>query len=276
VSAAWGSTVLTGGPKGLWKSTDGGTSWKELAPDLFHPGSNSDDLSSCKWYGAHDIHIAGDTMLVAAYGPDRGLYKSLDGGGSWSRLLPDDYALEVERDRYGTLLVGSSSATNAGGVGMSGATGVRISRDSGKTWTTLNSGLSWPFGWPIATMSVGDSARWFVGSPGTGFWTAVSTDGSPVAVHSGGAAPRLALSGFRPNPARGPVAIAFSLSSAEPAILEIFDLAGRRVARREVGGMGQGSHVLALDSTFRPTPGIYTIRLVQGARSVHARSVVVR
>jgi hypothetical protein len=55
------------------------------------------------------------------------------------------------------------------------------------------------------------------------------------------------------------------LPSTGPATIEIFDIAGRSVLRRDVGWMGPGDHQLRLGSGFHPAPGVYTVRLEQGA-----------
>ena len=70
--------------------------------------------------------------------------------------------------------------------------------------------------------------------------------------------------------------VAFSLPATGPATIEIFDVAGRSVLRRDVGWMGAGDHVVLLGSGFHPAPGVYMVRLEQGAHTAFARSVVVR
>ena len=57
---------------------------------------------------------------------------------------------------------------------------------------------------------------------------------------------RLALGGARPNPAHGSINVWFTLANREPAALEMIDIAGRRVTRREVGSMGAGPHLVNL------------------------------
>ena len=86
----------------------------------------------------------------------------------------------------------------------------------------------------------------------------------------------LALRGFQPNPTVGIPTVAFVLAEAAPASLEVFDVAGRRVASRAVGALGPGRHVIPLDTGARLTPGVYAIRLTQGERVLHARGVVTR
>jgi len=83
-----------------------------------------------------------------------------------------------------------------------------------------------------------------------------------------------ALDGLHPNPAIEAINVSFSLPTASSATLELLDLAGRRVIDREVGGLGVGRHVLRLDSGERIAPGVYWLRLRQGAQQALARAVV--
>jgi hypothetical protein len=89
-----------------------------------------------------------------------------------------------------------------------------------------------------------------------------------------GVAARLSIAGFRPNPAAGEARVAFTLASGERAQLEVLDVTGRRVATREVSG-APGEHVVALGGA-RLAPGVYVVRLTQGARTVTTRAVVAR
>ena len=71
------------------------------------------------------------------------------------------------------------------------------------------------------------------------------------------------------------LAVAFSLSGASAARLEVMDLAGRREFSRELAGLEPGRHTLAL-ADARLAPGVHWLRLSEGAQSAHARVVVVR
>ncbi len=82
----------------------------------------------------------------------------------------------------------------------------------------------------------------------------------------------LALAAPRPNPVVGDLVLTFTLPSSAPARLEILDVSGRRVAAREVGGFGAGSHTLRL-AGVRPGAGLYFVRLTQGAGSATTRAV---
>ena len=85
----------------------------------------------------------------------------------------------------------------------------------------------------------------------------------------------VSLAGLRPNPAVArDLTIHFTLVSAEPASLEMLDMAGRRVLSRDVGSLGPGQHVVHLGDGARVAPGIYMLRLVQGQEARHARAVV--
>jgi len=86
-------------------------------------------------------------------------------------------------------------------------------------------------------------------------------------------APAFALGGAYPNPAVRDLSLAFSLLDASPARLDVFDLAGRRVAERDVGPMGAGRHLLSMG---RFAPGVYVVRLTQGAHSASIRAAIVR
>jgi len=88
-------------------------------------------------------------------------------------------------------------------------------------------------------------------------------------------APRFALVGAMPNPARvGQVAVQFVLPSAEAARLELFDLGGRRLASRDVGALGAGRHVVNLAQGTRVPPGLYLVRLRQGSQVRTIRATV--
>lgn len=83
-----------------------------------------------------------------------------------------------------------------------------------------------------------------------------------------------ALDGARPNPAvHGLLSVSFSLPSAEPARIEVFDITGRRVAGREVGSLGPGRHVVDLAQGGRIPAGLYVVRLSQGKQVRTVRAV---
>ena len=107
-----------------------------------------------------------------------------------------------------------------------------------------------------------------------GGYAALGPDGT-LDVGDGGAFV-FALVGVRPNPSRGEgLSVAFTLPAAAPARLEVLDVSGRRVVAREVGSLGPGRHTLDLAEGRRLAPGLYLVRLTQGANARVRRVAVI-
>lgn len=128
---------------GLYKSTDGGASFKKVGLDF------------SEHIGKIVVHPDdSDIVFVAAQGPlwkeggDRGLYKTIDGGKSWEKILnisentginevhldpsnPDIlYASSYQRRRHTWVLINGGPES-----------GIHKSTDGGKTWKSINRGL---------------------------------------------------------------------------------------------------------------------------------------
>jgi FG-GAP-like repeat len=83
------------------------------------------------------------------------------------------------------------------------------------------------------------------------------------------------IEGVRPNPAvGGRINVSFALPSTAPARIEVIDIAGRRVAEREVGSLGSGRHVVEIAGGRHLAPGIYLVRLTQGTSVRTARVAI--
>lgn len=99
-----------------------------------------------------------------------------------------------------------------------------------------------------------------------------------VPLHSPGG--RLAMAAPSPNPARGAVRCAFTLSRAGDASLEVLDVAGRRVREWSLRGLASGPHTItwdASDETGLPVPsGLYRVRVRADGESLSRSLVVVR
>ncbi len=128
---------------GLYKSTNGGRSWKHVGL------KNSEHIAKIVVHPDNS-----DVVYVAAQGPlwssggDRGLYKTTDGGKNWERILHIDddtgvtdftmdprnpdviVAASYQRRRHVWTLVN-------GGPGS----GLHRSTDGGKTWSKITAGL---------------------------------------------------------------------------------------------------------------------------------------
>ena len=99
--------------------------------------------------------------------------------------------------------------------------------------------------------------------------------GTGSVAEAAGGAHRLALEGFAPNPARAGIQVAFTLPSASPARLEMFDLAGRLVRSRSFDAPQPGRHTADFGRAQELRPGVYVLRLTQDRRTVSARGAVV-
>jgi hypothetical protein len=87
----------------------------------------------------------------------------------------------------------------------------------------------------------------------------------------------LTLDPVSPNPSRGGfLTVHFSLPTTAPARLELLDVAGRRIATHEVGLFGAGPHALDLGKGQHLAPGLYLVRLAQGANVRVTRAVVLK
>ena len=87
---------------------------------------------------------------------------------------------------------------------------------------------------------------------------------------------RFALGHPIPNPARGVLRVPVALDNSAPATLGLYDVAGREIAARAVGGMGTGRHSVTIGEGTTLPAGVYLLRLVQSGRSVTKRAVVIR
>ena len=132
-----------GAGDGVYRSTDGGKSWQNMGlKDSGHIGMI--------WIDPRD----GDHLLVSAQGPlwneggDRGLYRTTDGGESWTRILAIDEHTGVNEfivdPRDPDHIVASSWQRRRhvwtlidGGPGS----GIHVTRDGGKTWKRVSAGL---------------------------------------------------------------------------------------------------------------------------------------
>jgi photosystem II stability/assembly factor-like uncharacterized protein len=134
--AAQGPLWTKGGDRGVFKSTDGGISWKKV-------------LGNDEWTGATDIVIdPGDPdrlyaatwqrhRTVAAYlggGPGSGIHRSSDGGETWEKLtngIPDS-----NLGKIGLAVSPQDPAIVYAAIELDRRTGgVFISRDRGSSWT---------------------------------------------------------------------------------------------------------------------------------------------
>ncbi len=100
------------------------------------------------------------------------------------------------------------------------------------------------------------------------------TQAGPTTAVGGGPDVAFALDGAA-NPSHGSaLRVTFALPSAAHARLMLMDLGGRRIVDREVGSLGAGHHTLELSQGGRIAPGLYFVRLAQGANAKTVRVTV--
>ncbi len=103
------------------------------------------------------------------------------------------------------------------------------------------------------------------------------TLGGDVLGVPGGERMSFALDQVFPNPARGPrLSARFTLPGPGAGSLELLDVAGRRVAERALAGLGAGRHILDFGVGEHLAPGIYMVRLRQGANERMTRVAVLQ
>jgi len=130
---------------GVYKSTDAGRTWTHLGLDLTHHiGRVAIDPKN-----ADIAYVAAIGDLYAAT-PDRGLYKTTDGGKTWTKSLFNDNntgAVDVAIDPANSRIVYASMwATRRTpwytyAPSNSPGGGIYKSTDAGATWTQLKNGL---------------------------------------------------------------------------------------------------------------------------------------
>jgi hypothetical protein len=86
----------------------------------------------------------------------------------------------------------------------------------------------------------------------------------------------LGLEPIHPNPSTGALTVAFTLPTPDQASLELLDLAGRRLAIRQVESPGTGRRSVGFPEARGFAPGLYHARLTQGARSLSVKFCVMR
>lgn len=87
---------------------------------------------------------------------------------------------------------------------------------------------------------------------------------------------KLTLAGARPNPSSHGTLVAFSLSRMGDATLQVLDVAGREMRRREMRGLAAGRHTVELGRSEPLAPGIYVLLLSAEGRRLESKVVVTR
>jgi photosystem II stability/assembly factor-like uncharacterized protein len=109
-----GGTIFIGSDRGLFKSTNGGKSWKQLP------------------IGGGGKIVASDAVLLAT--SEAGILRSTDDGDSWAVVISEGgVGIDVERIEGGFAAINYSTAAKTRRI--------RTSYDGGKTWQPIDAGF---------------------------------------------------------------------------------------------------------------------------------------
>jgi photosystem II stability/assembly factor-like uncharacterized protein len=138
-AAAFGHPAAPNDDRGVFKSTDGGKTWKKVlfrdgktgAIDLAMDRNNSKVLYAALWE-AYRV-----SWQASSGGPGSGLFKSTDGGENWSELTRNPGMPKGVIGRIGVAVAGTDSSRVYALVEADEG-GVFRSDDGGKTWSKTN------------------------------------------------------------------------------------------------------------------------------------------
>jgi len=275
---------LVAGTYRAWETTNGGSSWSPISPDLTDgPGSGGLTFGTLT-----TIDIApSDPQTIYAGSDDGNVHVTTDGGSSWTEIdagLPVRYIKRVTADPFDDAVAYCAISgynqddyaphvfrTTNHGASWTDVTGnlpnapvndvivdpqdpatlyagtdvgVYVTSDLGGQWAKLGLGLPLSV---VVDLELHDATRTLVaGTHGRSAFT-LDLSGPVDAPAVAAAATTLELSAPTPNPSRAGTSLSFVLPSAGRAELVIRDVAGRRVRALLQGELPAGRHSRAWD-----------------------------
>jgi hypothetical protein len=241
-------------------------------------------------FGHSAIHDLDNHRMIVFGGSDAvgGLFNdvwslSLDDPPTWTQIIPAGTP-PSPRQEHSAIYQGWTTSTRR--MLVYGGTSARevwsLSLAGVPTWTQMTVTGSPPDAWNHhvavgpdggAAGIIGRPVMLILGGASASVW---EFNQDPTVGLDPPIASTLGLEGASPNPASGPLAIAFTLPDGGPARLEVFDLAGRKIASRDVGGLGAGRHVVELAQGRTLAPGLYLVKLTRGTEARSAKVAVMR
>ncbi|HSA57596.1 MAG TPA: hypothetical protein VLE53_17920 [Gemmatimonadaceae bacterium] len=198
--AATGPLFGPGGDRGVYKTTDGGRTWRKVLNVDDNTGANDLVMSPTnpRIMYASTYQRQRNACCMNGGGPGSGIWKSTDGGDTWTRLtgggLPAGPLGRIALDSYKrngdvlyALIEGPSPARGGGGGAAppggaeagrgagaaqdAGATGLYRSNDGGQAWTKVSSGNPRPMYFSQVRIDPNSPERVYLG--GVGLWMSI-------------------------------------------------------------------------------------------------------
>lgn len=235
---------------GVYRSTDGGTTWREASGNLTR--------SSVDALGINALLVSGENLFAAT---GDGVYFSSDDGRTWARRVSGMNASNIATfriiERNGVLI-----ASTAGGVFRS--------TNGGQAWQNVSQGLKNLSNFALAAdnTSVYSADDTF----GDGVWRRPLVQViTSVRENTALSSEKLSLEAA-PNPASEAFSLRFNLPKTSRVSVECFDVLGRKVLALPSGDRSEGPQMLTLDTQTLPD-GVYVVRVLAGGL---VGSIVVR
>ncbi len=128
---------------GIYKSIDGGANWTGPTggaqfANRSVPTVEVDRTSSLVVYAGSSSGIFGNSCTAAPTLPDRGVYKSTDGGATWTKKTPSNLRVSrILQDPQTATTWWAAMVTSGGSLFPADEGGLRKSIDNGETWNQV-------------------------------------------------------------------------------------------------------------------------------------------